>query len=836
MVKNIVNIWPVVVASTKFQTLSSKVTPTIPLKLTVLLIKAIFLKKNIVIDNFTAFHYEQLKKKNSLLKLTPPRLVLMHGSCPCALLNRKGILAKVSSLLCFALAMPVMADTFDISSGTSTNGGNTLDGGDTITVTGALETPDSDAGIFTTGGTNSVIVSSSGSIKTGPGDNAYGIKNTDSNNTTTILGSITTTGTRAYGIMNGGDSNTTTISGSIATDGDAGFGIYNYGDNSTTSILGNITTAGDHGYSIRNQGNSNTTTMSGSITSVGSNAHAITNLGNTNTTTISGSITTAADYTHAIYNIGNANTTTMSGSLTTAGVRAYGIYNHGSNNKTTMSGSIATGEDAGFGIYNNGDSNTATMSGSITSAGIGSRAIINIGNSNTMTMSGSITTSGSRSHAITNNGSSNTTTISGIVKAIWTDSSALYNYSGSGNSFSLDEGATIIGDITALAAATNNTLSLNLGQDVSYAYSVGGSGVGTGAGQWTFTDQDGRTPVVTTSGTNCAASGVSICNLVTTMVTDNAEAQDELQFIMNNALLRSFGLGAYKKTHSESGSLGETPHGLMWAHTYGGTAKRDASPTDSSLDTLNYGLTIGTPIAFVDGLNVDLIFNTSHTKLDINSGQGLTQHQEIIAKSYNIGVVVHGLTIDTNWNVDAFGVIGRNAYQGLRKVMTNNSDTGSETVTAAYAAATVLAGVDAQYSKRISETLSFKGGVNASLGNEQIFAYEESKYFAWDARRMMQITAGITAGFEYQQDALTMFFALSPQGAYQCSSKIASYSNNGTYGAYTSNSRGEIYRTASVGFDYEGYNSMSVTGAVERLSSTGGVSGNSTSLSVKRKF
>jgi hypothetical protein len=81
-----------------------------------------------------------------------------------------------------------------------------------------------------------------------------------------------------------------------------------------------------------------------------------------------------------------------------------------------------------------------------------------------------------------------------------------------------------------------------------------------------------------------------------------------------------------------------------------------------------------------------------------------------------------------------------------------------------------------------------------------------------------------------------MFFALSPQGAYQCSSKIASYSNNGTYGAYTSNSRGEIYRTASVGFDYEGYNSMSVKGAVERLSSTGGVSGNSTSLSVKRKF
>jgi hypothetical protein len=106
-----------------------------------------------------------------------------------------------------------------------------------------------------------------------------------------------------------------------------------------------------------------------------------------------------------------------------------------------------------------------------------------------------------------NLGNTNDTTISGTVSATGTDASALFNYSGSGNSFTLDEGAVIIGDITASAniavgGAADNKLTFNLGQGASYAYSVGGSGEGTGVGGWTFTDQDGRTPVVTSIATS----------------------------------------------------------------------------------------------------------------------------------------------------------------------------------------------------------------------------------------------------------------------------------------------------------------------------------------------
>ena len=226
------------------------------------------------------------------------------------------------------------------------------------------------------------------------------------------------------------------------------------------------------------------------------------------------------------------------------------------------------------------------------------------------------------------------------------------------------------------------------------------------------------------------------------------------------------------------------------------------------------------------------MFNASRTNLDI----GLTKGQEITAKSYNIGAVVYDLAPSTVWAVDAFGFIGRNAYDGKRKVMSNQEATGSETVTASYSGMEVLVGVDAQYSNPINDTLNLIGGVNASLSNERIGAYSESKYYAWDARTMTQATGGITAGLEYHADALTTFASFGAQRSSLQNGKTAGYTNNGTAGSYTDSSNGDTYRTASVGFDYAGEDGMFFTGAVERFSSTGGVSGNSTSLSVNRKF
>ncbi len=74
------------------------------------------------------------------------------------------------------------------------------------------------------------------------------------------------------------------------------------------------------------------------------------------------------------------------------------------------------------------------------------------------------------------------------------------------------------------------------------------------------------------------------------------------------------------------------------------------------------------------------MFNASNANLDIGSAK----EQQITAKSYNVGAVLRDLAPSTGWAVDAFGFVGRNSYDGTRKVMNNITTIGSETVTAAY--------------------------------------------------------------------------------------------------------------------------------------------------------
>jgi hypothetical protein len=666
-------------------------------------------------------------------------------------------------------------------------------GRNTLTVLGLL-----DGGFEAVGQNNEITISSSGRITT-TGNYRDGIQNDGDNNTTTVSGSITTTGNYAEGIDNNGDNNTTTISGSIATTGNYAEGIDNNGDNNTTTVSGSITTGvvgtiidGDNATGVYNSGTGNTTTLTstGVITVRGPIADGIYNDGGTSTTIVHGSINVTghgagADYTTGVDNRGGNTQTTLSKSsqIITTGNRSVAVYAQENNNITNMHGYISVSGDWSDGISNWGNNNINNISGSISATGT-------------------------------------------------TNSNAILVYSGSGNSFTLDEGAVIIGDITADAAATNNKLKFNLGEGLSYAYSVGGGGAGTGAGQWTFTDQDGRTQGVTTDGTGCDTT-ITVCNLVTGVSTGNVEAQDELQFSMNSSMIGSLEFGSGQAdAPAEAMSFTQSSKSNTWTNVYGGTSKRASSTTKLAFDTSNRGLTIGTPVSINDTLDVDLVFNVSRTSLDI----GLTKDQEITSNSYNLGAVLRDLAPSTGWAVDAFGFIGRNFYDGKRKVMNNQEATGSETVTAAYSGSEVLVGVDAQYSNPINDTLNFIGGVNASLSNEKIGAYSESKYYSWDARTMAQASGGITAGLEYHTDALTTFANLGVQGMSQRSGKTATYTNNGTAGSYTNNSRGDIYRTASVGFDYKAEDGLSFTGAIERFSSTGGVSGNSASLTANWSF
>ena len=532
----------------------------------------------------------------------------------------------------------------------------------------------------------------------------------------------------------------------------------------------------------------------------------------------------------------NTVTVTETGSITTEGSRAHGIYNKGDSNTTAVSGSIDTKNFIAHGIYNEGASNITNISGSITTGGNNAHGIYNEGASNITNISGSITTGGNNAYGIYIEGNTNTTTVSGTIKATGARSVALYIYDGHRNSFTLNKGATIIGDILSYndAEITNSKLIFNLGASTSYAYSVSGQGAGTGAGQWTFSDLDGRTPVVTTSGTGCDTTiraGNTVCNLVTAVGTGNAEAQDELQFGINSAMIGSLSVGSNTGGSAEDTSVTQTSNN-SWVNVYGGSSKRDASTTQSSFDTRDTGLTVGIPMAISDNINVDLVFNTSNTKLDI----GASKDQKITGKSYNVGAVLRDLAPSTDWAVDAFGFIGRNSYDTKRKVMNNQEATGSETVTASYSGMEVLVGVDAQFSQAVNETLNFTSGVNASLSNERISAYSESKYYSWDARTLSQVAIGVTAGLEYHKDAFTSFATLGLQRSSLNSGKTAGYINNGTAGSYTDTSGAATYRKATVGFSYAANEGMNITGAVGMSRASGGIKGSSLSLSANGEF
>ena len=693
----------------------------------------------------------------------------------------KVFLLGASTLVCLALSTPAMATDFVITRDDgSTNGFGTEDGAPAADIAdGAINGDDTvSLGIAIATGTNIGIETHH--ANTGDGGNTITVSDT---------GSITTTGDNANGINNE-HFNTTIVSGSITTGGDNAKGINN-DDRNTTIVSGSITTTGSRSAVGIAGDERNTVLLSGSISTRGIASHGI-DVDYSNTVLLSGSILTSGTSAHGIKHE-ELNTTNVSGSITTTGDDAKGIFNYGYGNETTVSGSITTTGDSAHGIFN------YAMSSSL-------------------------------GH------DANKTNISGYVKTTGANAAALYNGPGNHSSFTLNEGAIIIGDVLASGSATHSKLIFNLGSSTSYAYSVSGMGEGNIGGGWAFSDQDGRTQGVTTTGTGCATIadvGNDICNLVTAVGNGNAETQNELQFGTNTSMIGSLSLGGNTGGSAEAKSVAQTSKMDVWTQVYSGSLERDARTKQTSFDADYLGLTLGTPVSFKDDtLNLDLVFNMSTTELDISP----TQDQEITAKSYNLGAVFRDLAPSTGLVVDAYGFMGHNSYDAKRKVMNNQQATGSETVTASYSGMEVLVGADAQYSQAIDETLSFIGGVSASLSHEKIGSYSESKYYAWGSRTMTQLTGGVAAGLEYEKDALTGFATLGVQRSHLTHGKSASYTNNGAAGSNTDTSGAATYGTATAGFDYAVDDNMNIIGTAGMSRASDGIKGSSVSLSANWQF
>lgn len=727
--------------------------------------------------------------------------------------------AKPSLLTCYIVALsglaltnPVAAATVTIASGTTTNDGATVDGDDTVVISGPL-TVTGGSGINATGNGNTVNLLAPGSIITS-GANADGIDSTGDNNTATVTGSIATNGANSQGVVNIGDDNTTTIAGSLTTAATNSQGVFNGGDNNdagyrnTSIITGSIVTNGDGSVGVFNKGE-NTTTVFGSIVTTNQNAHGVQNEGS-NTTRIEagGRIATSGVGSHGIDNL-SSTATTIVGTVTTTGANSSGVVNFGVDARTDVRGSISTTGVEAYGVANVGDASITTVAGRIATTGLGSFGIYTAGNDNAILVSGSVATRGQSGHGIVNIGDNNTVTVRGSVMATGADSVALYQLAGAANRLTLGPGARVSGSIVAHTAATASELTFDVGASASYALTVSGQGEGTGAGQWRFTDLDNRSQGITTDGSGCAdilGADITTCNRVVAVGMGAAEAQDKVLYMTQAGVRGSLRLGQHSAPEA---SWIDLYHG-----NYSGT---EISPVDARSD----GLSLVTPVVTGAGPRIDVVLNTSNTDLRF----GPTAEQQLDRVAYKAGVVMRKFAVSRDWSLDAYGLAGRTHYQSERQVMNNLLASGYEVVTSSYSSTEVAAGIHAHHRRPLNPVFSVTTTVNAGLNHERVDAHRESKYFAWDARTMLQGTAAIGAGLDYQRDALEAYVSVGLERVALVDGESLGYTTNGTDATYQSSRDSTHYRLARAGFTYTLAGNLHITGAVDVKHARGDLDG-----------
>ncbi|MCB1101571.1 MAG: autotransporter domain-containing protein [Phyllobacteriaceae bacterium] len=369
--------------------------------------------------------------------------------------------SRIAFALAVVLPNPAIADDLVIGGPTSlTNGGFTIDGNDTLIVTGlgSITPPSGSPGIASAGGNN--ILRNDGGVATA-GDSAAGIDNsTSSQSQLTNNGSISTIGHLSYGIANRNSDNSSIVNnGSVSTAGISSNGIFN--DFSLSSPIlnqGEVKTGGSFAHAIFNNFSSGSSiTNTGVISTEGFNASGIWNNNSDDSPVANaGSITTNNDNSHGIWNSSSTRSpTTNSGSIRTTGDHSYGIWNNlvTDGSPVSNSGSIVTTNSFAHGIWNN------------------------YSNGSPITSSGSIRTGGNLSHGIWSANSTNSAvTVSGRVIASHTNADAIRMDDADGI-LNLDAPAYLGGAINFLAPTTVNLKtgpSHSVAWDLSLGSMVGG--------------------------------------------------------------------------------------------------------------------------------------------------------------------------------------------------------------------------------------------------------------------------------------------------------------------------------------------------------------------------
>ncbi len=385
---------------------------------------------------------------------------------------------------------PAAADDFVIDGNTTeTNGGNVIDGDDTLTVTE----------------TGSITVS---------GDAKPGVSATGQNNRIDNLGTITSAGIQSYGIRAQNGQNAASNSGSVTTTGLQSHAIWFSGGSNTIGNSGSLSTGAANSDGIFASGGSNSISNSGSIATTAADSAGIRASAGGNTIVNSGSIGTLGLQSFGIRATGGGNTITNSGTVSTAGAEAHGIDAPSGNDTISNGGTIATTGAGSHGILGDND-NTIENSGTITTTGTESQGIRAVDGGSTITSSGSIATTGGLSHGIRASGGGTTVVNSGTITTDGIDADGI-RVSGGGNTVSntsSDSISTTKADSDAIRASGGNSTVNNSGSirtQGAAAFGIWASGGGntvTSSGSIHTSGAGSDAILVTAAGNSVAVSG-----------------------------------------------------------------------------------------------------------------------------------------------------------------------------------------------------------------------------------------------------------------------------------------------------------------------------------------
>ena len=428
------------------------------------------------------------------------------------------------------------------------------------------------------------------------------------------------------------------------------------------------------------------------------------------TLTIHSGSTITTTNSNTVFTGGGEFTITNSGTVSSSNSKSINISNSDSVSITNNSGGvISSGGNTILGTAGSGaDNTTIDNSGEIfsTKSTSGASAIVVADNDSGTTITnnagGSIYSKGTSSTIIL--GVSSTLTNSGSIKNNKSVDNDAIQLKGNNNTITLKDGGVVVGKIKAASGTTGNTLKLNHGVGKSYYYNTSGT--------FTLEDLDGNNVVKGSAG---------------------SVGQGGSEFIDESLGYKSLNIRKSLTQFKNSDQF--LDRDTAWVETFSSLLKRDGKSSSLKLESslVNFGANIIKPLE-----NSNFIISAE------TSLQNISKDHDVDRISILSGFYFNNHQNNTKLKGEYFLLGGIALNKSERIILTNTTTSGLLKTIDDYENFEILFGNKLNNSFLIPD-------IGYTLGYSYTPSHKESKYFDWNNRHVLNISAAISDEYTFFQ-------------------------------------------------------------------------------------